>query len=156
MVQYTSGAHGINERRSTVARLTTLAGGRVWKGSVDDDDDLPREWITGRVRPHIVVRFGAPVRSSKERNLTNGDLQQPHILSGTVYCVAGNVDDAEELMAAVVETLVDWAPSPSSDPWEASNGFGAKRSQTANTPTRYIEAVFITTTVNLGVEASTI
>lgn len=154
MTEYLTGAHGLVERKATKRRIEdTLVSGRVWQGSVDDDDNVPREEGTGRVLPHIVIRYNAPVRSSRERNLTNGDLGQPHILSGTFHCVAGSAEDAQELMAALVETIVDWAPSAHSDPWRLSNGFGARRPATANTPTRFIEALFGETTVNLGVDS---
>lgn len=152
---YTTGAHGLVERASTKRRLESLAGGRVWQGTVDDDDIIQR-FPDAKTKPYIVVQFGAPIRTTRERNLTNGDLGQPHIQTATVSCVAGDYDSAQQLMGAVVETLVDWAPSDFSDPWRLEGGFGNRRARTSNTPTRFIEGLFLTTTINLGVDAHAI
>lgn len=144
-------AHGLQERRSTLAKLKTINGGRAWQGSVDDETPIPRH-EDGSVQAYAVITFGAPVRTKRDRNLTNGELGQPHILPATVSCVAGDYDDAQDLMADVIELLVDWKPSESSDPYEAKGGFGSRRNATANIPTRYIEAVYLEATVNQGVD----
>lgn len=143
-------ASGIDERRATLARLKTLAGGRVWQGVVDDEAAIPRT-KEGKIYRHAVIDFGAPIRSLRERNLTNPDLRQPHILSATVACIAGTADDAQALMDDVVNMLVDWAPSGTSDPWELKNGYGGYRQGTSAIPSRFIQVIFLETTVNLGI-----
>lgn len=144
-------AHGLQERRNTLTRLKTINGGRAWQGSVDDEAQIPRH-PDGTVKAYAVLAFGTPIKTKRDRNLTNGELGQPHILPVTVSCVAGDPDDAQELMADVIELLVDWAPSDSSDPFEAKGGFGTRRNATQNTPTRHIEGVYLETTVNQGVD----
>ncbi|WP_406245795.1 hypothetical protein ACI7YT_12195 [Microbacterium sp. M] len=146
-------AHGLAERRATLARLKTINAGRAWQGSVDDDYEVPREPGTGKVLPHTIVDFGAPVRSSRDRNLTNPEKGQPHILPANIACVAGDYDSAQVLMAAVFDLLVDWAPSSTSDPWESKGGYGSRRAATANTPTRHIEGLFLEDVVNQGIDA---
>lgn len=144
-------AHGLPERRATLARLKTINGGRAWQGSVDDDAIIPPQQ-DGKIMAYAVISFGAPVKTKRDRNLTNAELGQPHILTASVACVAGDADDAQNLMADVIDLLVDWAPSESSDAFEAKGGFGSRRPATNNTPTRFIEGIFLETTVNQGVD----
>ena len=144
-------AHGLQERRNTLARIKTINGGRAWQGSVDDAARIPRH-PDGTVMAHVVLNFGAPVKTKRERNLTNGDLGQPHVLPATISCVGADADEAQELMADMVELLVDWKPSESADPFEAKGGFGSRRNATDNTPSRYIEGLYLETTVNQGVD----
>lgn len=144
-------AHGLPERRTTLARLRTINAGRCWQGSVDDDYDIPRD-ADGRVIPHGVIDFGAPVKSARDRNLTNAEKGQPHVLPGSLAIVAGDPDEAQTLMAAYFDLLIDWAPSASADPWEAKGGYGSRRPATSNTPTRFIEGLFLECVVNQGVD----
>ena len=148
-------ANGLVERRATVARLKGAfppVGDRVYKSAVPDDADLPR-LPGGAVAAHIIVDFGAPVRSAQDRALANPELGQPHILPASIACVAGDADTAENVMAAVVNRLVDWKPSATADGWELKGGYGTSRPATGNTPTRFISALFLECTVNQGIEA---
>lgn len=145
-------AHGLAERRATLARLQAITWLKTWQGSVDDDDQIPREEGTGRVLPYVVVDFGAPVKSTRDRNIANPEKGQPHVLPANIACVGGNADDAQAVMAAVFESLVDWAPSATADAWEAKGGYGSRRSSTASTPTRYLEGLFLESVVNQGVD----
>lgn len=144
-------AYGLEERRSTLERAKTLAGGRVWQGSIADDYDIPR--LDGAVLPHAIVDFSAPVKSAQDRVLANGEKGQPHILWATVSCVAGNAEEAQVLAAAVLDLFLDWKPSDSADPYEAKGGFGTRRPKTGSTPSRYIEGIYLETTVNQGAVA---
>ncbi|MBT2484861.1 MULTISPECIES: hypothetical protein [unclassified Microbacterium] len=145
-------AHGLQERRNTLAKLKTINGGRAWQGSVDDEAIIPRHTEDGSVMAYAVITFGAPVKTKRDRNLTNSELGQPHVLGATIACVAGDPDDAQDLMADVIELLVDWKPSESADAYEAKGGFGSRRPATENVPTRYIEGLYLETTVNQGVD----
>lgn len=144
-------ASGLAERRATLARLKTINAGRAWQGSIDDEAQIPR-MADGKIYPHAVIDFGAPIRSMRERNLTNGDLKQPHLLYSNIACVAGTAEQAQQLLDAIIELLVDWAPSDTSDPWHLEGGFGDRRAATGNIPTRHISGIFLETTVNLGVD----
>jgi hypothetical protein len=146
-------AHGLAERRNTVARLTNAiqpVGDRVYRSAVPDGEDIPRNG-DGTVLPHIIIDFGAPVKAARDRNIANAELGQPHVLPANVLCVAGDADTADAVMAAVVNLLVDWAPSATSDPWEAKGGYGTNRPSTGNTPTRFGSGLFLECVVNQGV-----
>lgn len=143
-------AYGLEERRATLARIKTINAGRAWQGSVLDDYEIPRD-PSGRVLPHAVIAFGAPVRTARDRNLAYGEKNQPHILPLGVTCVAGDYDSAQALAAAIHNLLLDWAPSDSADPFEAKGGYGSRRPSTANTPTRYLEGLHFETAVNQGI-----
>lgn len=141
-------AFGLEERRATLARIQTINAGRAWLGSVADDYQVPREEGSGRILPHTVISFGAPVKTSRDRNMAYGEKHQPHILWAQIACVAGDADAAQALAAAVHDLLLDWAPSENSDPYESTGGFGTRRPSTEATPTRYIEGLHLEAVVN--------
>lgn len=145
-------AHGLEERRATLAKMKTINQGRAHQGSVEDDTLLKRD-ADGKVIPYAVVAFGTPVKTARDRNLAKRELGQPHVLPATISLIAGDFDAAQVLMAAFVELLVDWAPSDSSDAWELKGGFGTRRNATDNTPSRYIEVLYLETVVNQNIEA---
>lgn len=141
-------AHGLAERRATLAKMKTINAGRVWQGTIPDDEDVPRD-TAGRVLPHAVIDFGAPVQLARDRNLAYGEKRQPHALPGVVTCIAGTADDAQALMAAYFDLLIEWKPSLGADPWEAKGGYGSKRPATESTPTRYMEVLFLEAGINV-------
>lgn len=143
------GAYGLEERRNTLARLKTINAGRFWQGTIDDDYPLPRD-PSGRVLPHGIVDFGAPVRTARDRNLSKGEKGQPHVLPVSISLVSGDKDSAQELAAAVLDLLLDWAPSETSDAYEAKGGYGTRRPSTANVPTRVIDGLFLEAVINNG------
>lgn len=140
-------AYGLDERRNTLARIQTINAGRAWQGSVLDDYEIPRD-SSGRVLPHAIIDFGAPVRTARDRALAYGEKRQPHVLPVNIACVAGDYDKAQALAAAIHDLLLDWAPSEGSDPFESKGGYGTRRPSTENTPTRYIEGLFLECVVN--------
>lgn len=138
---------GLIERRATLERLKTLVGGRVWQGSIDDDTQIPRD-TAGKVLPHIVVGFGAPVRTTRDRKLAVGEKGQPHVLPANIACIAGDYDAAQETMSAALNLLLDWAPSETADAYEAKGGYGTRRPSTESSPTRFVEGLFLESTIN--------
>ena len=140
-------ADATDEVEAIITRLKTLVGGRVWESALPDDEDPPR-LASGAVAPYIVVDFGAPVRSTRDRNIASGELGQPHILPLNVACVAGDIATARAVAKAVFNLLVDWAPSSSSDPIVAQGGYGSNRPSTERSPTRFVKGLFFETTVN--------
>lgn len=146
-------ADGLAERRATLEKMKTINAGRVWQSSTPDDVEVPREAGTGRIVPHAVIDFGAPVQVARDRNLAKGEKGQPHVLPAVVTCIAGDADAAQELMAAYFNLLVEWKPTPASDPWEAKGGYGSGRPATESTPTRYLEGLFLETVVNVDWES---
>lgn len=144
--------HGLAERRATLTKLQTINAGRAWQGSVWDEYEIPRD-PSGRILAHAIVDFGAPVKAARDRILAFREKGQPHILPANIACIAGTPDDAQALMAAVVDLLLDWAPSETSDSWEMKGGYGTRRSSTASVPTRFVEGLFLETAVNQGAES---
>jgi hypothetical protein len=142
-------AYGLAERRATLARIKGINQGRAWQGSVLDAYEIPRD-PSGRVLPHTIVDFGAPVRSTRDRNLAYSEAKQPHILPVSIACIAGDYDSAQTLAEAVFNLLLDWAPTSASDPYEAKGGYGTRRAATEATPTRYIDGLFLETTLNVN------
>ena len=145
-------AHGLQARRSTLAKMKTINAGRAFQGSVEDETIIPRD-TSGRVLPYAVVDFGTPVKTARDRNLANREKGQPHALPATISLIAGDFDAAQTLMAAYVDLLLDWAPSDSSDSWELKGGWGTRRNATDNTPSRYIEILYWETVVNQNIVA---
>lgn len=144
-------ADGVAERRATIAKIETVPGlsGLVFRGAVPEGAEVPRD-SSGRVLAHVVVDFTAPIQSVRDRALANGELGQPHLLGASIAIISGNIDWSEDVMKDVMHTLIDWAPSSSSDPWEAKGGYGSRRPATGNVPTRYIEGLFLECAVNTG------
>lgn len=141
-------ADGDAEIEATITRAKTLVGGRVWEGFVPDRDAALTHDANGAVVPHIILDFGASVRSAKDRHLSGPDLDQPHVLPLNAACIAGDMATARAVSKALFNLLVDWAPSATSDPWEAQGGYGSANPATANTPSRAIRGGFFSTTVN--------
>lgn len=142
-------ANGLVERRNTLARIKSLAGGNVQQGSFPDDAPPPRTTDgSGKIAPHIILDFGAPIRSTRDRSMGLGEKGQPHILTVNIACIAGDASAAERLMGAVFDSLLDWAPSDSADPFEAKGGYGSRRPATENTPTRFVEGLFFESIYN--------
>lgn len=145
-------AHGLDERRATLAKMKTINGGRAWQGSVDDSYEVPRD-SAGRILPHAIVDFGAPVKTARDRNLAFREKGQPHVLPANIAIVAGDPDAAQVTMAAYFDLLVDWEPSETADAWEAKGGYGTRRPSTSSVPTRHIEGMFLESVVNQGLPA---
>ena len=133
------------EIEATLARLATLAGGRVFETAAPDETSVT---LNGKVFPHIVVDFGDTVRTRRDRILSTGEVNQPHILPVNVACIAGTASAARKLAKAVITLLLDWAPSNSSTGFAKEGGYSGGRSATANTPSRFVRGVFLEATVN--------
>lgn len=146
-------ADGIAERRATVAKIETIPNLTVWVGAAPDAWDPPRD-ADERVLPYVVIDFGAPVRTQKERGLGLGEKGQPHILTANVACISGDADWSMDLMKAIFDLLVDWRPSDTSDPYDAQGGYGSQRTATERRPAQFIEGLFLQTTVNQGLPAT--
>lgn len=144
-------ANGLAERRATLNRVKTLVGGRVWESALPDDQTVPIG-TDGKVKPYIVLDFGAPVRVMSDRMLANPEKGQPHALPLNAACIAGDADSAAATAAALFDLLVDWAPSATADPFEAKGGYGTNRPATGKTPSQFIAGIFLESTVNIDWE----
>lgn len=143
-------ANGNAERKATIVRAKGLVGGRVYESALPDDTNPPRS-ADGRIAPHIILDFGAPVRSARDRNIANPEKGQPHVLPVNAACIAGDAGTAGDVAAALFDLLVDWAPSATSDAFEAKGGYGTNRPATGNTPSRFVSGLFLESVVNQGV-----
>lgn len=141
-------AHGDDEIQATITRVKTLVGGRVYESALPDDENPPRA-ADGKVAPHIILDFGATVRSTRDRNLATPEKGQPHVLPLNAACVAGDAATARSVRKALFNLLLDWKPSETADAWEAKGGYGGNRPATGNTPTRFISGSFFESTVNV-------
>ncbi len=143
-------ANTISARQATLTRLSSLAGGRVFQGSIDEEGtgyDIPRD-SAGRTKPHIVVDWLTPTPSRRDRVLGLGEKGQPHSLYGSFACIAGSASDAEALMGAVFDSLIDWRPETDADPYDAQGGFRERIERKSNTvPERFIEMLYLGTVV---------
>jgi hypothetical protein len=141
---------GREERARIMTTLGTLAGGRVWKTAVPDHIGIPRD-EDGKVVPYLVVKFSRPFSSTQGRSIAGGEKAQPHIMTFTVIAYAGDADSAEELIAEVQLRLVDLMASDSSTPIRSTGGFSFGESETGSKPTRFYEAGWFRTTLNLSI-----
>lgn len=142
-------ADGIAERRATIARIKTIPNLIVWSGSAPDEWKPPRT-PDGKVIPYVVVDFGAPIRTTRDRSIAYGEKGQPHLLVGNIACISGVQEWSEDLMAQVFDLVIDWRPSDTADPFEAQGGYGSRRAATDHTPSQFIEGLFVQTAVNQG------
>lgn len=133
------------EIEATLAQLATLAGGRVFETAVTDETAVT---LNGKVLAHIIVDFGETVRTRRDRILSTGEVNQPHILPVNVACIAGSASAARKLAKGVIGLLLDWAPSASSTGFVKEGGYGGSRSATANTPSRFVRGVFFEAWIN--------
>ncbi len=145
-------ADGNAEIEATLARAKTLVGGRVFESALPDDADPPHT-ADGKIAAHIILDFGAPVRSTRDRNIANPEKGQPHVLPLNAACVAGDAATARKTKKALLDLLLDWQPSFTSDAYEALGGYGTNRPATGNTPSRFISGLFLQAVVNQNPDA---
>lgn len=130
-----SGFDGLVEAESILARLRTLAGGRIYDGGPPDYEDLEKDG-SGKVRPYAVLLFGEPIPDKSETTL--GPIsEQPFVLPVTIQWVAGDATDMRRLAAAGSNLLLDWHPSPAAGAMEPMNGGEFTVRDTQDRPTRY-------------------
>lgn len=96
------------EAAGVTARLLPLAGGRVHRGIVDDEQ-LAIDPASGEVRPYISLRFNAPIAKGSDRSM-EGERTQPYLYSGIVECWAPTEGVAADLAAAALDLLLGFAP----------------------------------------------
>lgn len=140
-------ADGINERKATRQRLRD-AGIETIAGKYIDDYEIPRHPDNGRVIPHVLVDFSTPIPAARDRNLAGGEVTQPHVMGASFQCIAGDNDNAEDMLKRVIGLILDWHPSGLSSSYSLDSGFADRRPSTATTPTRYIEVAMMSVTIN--------
>ena len=138
------------EAAAVIARLSTLAGGRVYDG-VPDDTLLVFDPATGKVRPFIVLSFGEPLPTAKGRGLGVTEAGQPHIMPLDVTYVAGTQAEARVLSAAGNALLIGWVPnSPNSGELIGVGGNSFTTLDALNKPTRYSRIRYMSCVINMA------
>lgn len=130
-----SGFDGLAEAEAILARLRTIAGGRIYDGGAPDYEELAKD-DGGRVRPYAVVFFGEPIPDKAEATL-GPTREQPFMLPVTVQWVASDPGDLRQLAAAGAALLLEWRPTPSAGYMEPMNGGEFTTRDTQDRPTRY-------------------
>lgn len=149
MAEYAS-YDSMAERAAIMARLGTLAGGRVGKAhpdakKIERDED-------GNALPYLVVRFGNPVPSARDRGL-GGETTQPHAFPWTVSACGGVLDDVEELSAAVRRKMLGWIPNPpNTGQTKGGSGYSYSALDSEKRPARFEEGTYWTCAMNLDAD----
>lgn len=128
--------------------IGALAGGRVFKTAVPDEENLPR-LADGKIKPYLVVTFQSPFSGSQGRSVAGGEQKQPHIMSGMAVSFAGDPDSAEALDNAVKRKLVGLIPSSGATPIRLVGGFSYDNSDTSSKPTRFAAGTWFKFHMNL-------
>jgi hypothetical protein len=136
------------ESDAIMARLATLAGGRVEEG-LTDDMLLARYAVSGVIKPYINVQFGAPIPSPLDRGMGVGEDKQPYVLAFTVECYGADSRTARLLAVAVRNLLINWEPNgTNANPIKGSGGYSYTRPIEQSKPTRFEEGCFFVVTIN--------
>jgi hypothetical protein len=136
------------ERQAITDRLKALCGGRV-TGPLPDDAVLEPD-ADGNFEPYIVVRFGQPIPTAHGRSIGLSERGQPHIMPITASGYAMDADTAGRVGTGISRLLVGWQPTEeNSTEMKASGGYNYAQTNTRNKPTRFEEARYFTTVVNM-------
>lgn len=130
-----SGFSGLAEAQAILARLRTIAGGRIFDGGAPDWAQLEKN-ADGTVKPYGVVFFGEPIPDKAEATL-GSTTDQPFTLPVVVQWVASSGEDLRTLAAAGAALLIEWRPTPSAGYMEPMNGGEFTTRDTQDRPTRY-------------------
>ena len=142
---------GILERKAVMARLKTLAGGRVFKGV--PDDETHKRFEDGSIKLYFVVLFSVPEPMVMGRSMTGGDSETPHSFVITVTAYADDADTAEQGAVAVRGLLRDWSPNAATaTPFSGLGGYITNNSDARKKPTRFSEGSHFTCEINLGAD----
>lgn len=142
---------GMIERAAIVARLQTLAGGRVYRGIPDDETHA--RFSGGEVRPYYAITFGVPYPVERGKTMGAGDRQTPHIMRTTIIAFAGDQETAEQAGADGRNLLRDWQATATCTPLASLGGANGTNSDGKKKPTRFDETSFFTTIINMGPDA---
>lgn len=151
MTDYLIGPDGVAEEEAILARLKdNLVGGRVYD-QITDEMVAPAGDVR-EVAPYILVDFGVPYPTTRDRIVGAGELSQPYVMALSVECWASQVRDARVVAGAVRRLLIDWQPTPSSQPLSGMGGGGfSTMSARQLLPSRAMRQVLLMCTFNLGI-----
>lgn len=140
---------GVAEMAAITARLSTIAGGRIFEGVLDEETHA-RFVSDGGIKPYMTLYTSTPTPALKGQSLNGGDIDTPHNMLLTLVAYAGAAEDARTTLAAADALLRDWAPATTATPLTGAGGFQARTSDIRKKPTRFAVGTHWSTVINLG------
>ena len=106
--------------------------------------------VSGVLQPYVMVSMGGPIEAAKGRGIL-GPAHNPHYLWVHVHCVAEDVNQAQDMKAALLApgALVGFEP-PQCSMLSLVGGYQDTVVSQDSSPVRFDEALRFTLTYNLG------
>jgi hypothetical protein len=150
MTDFSMGPDGVAEEEAILARLKQyLVGGRVYDqitdAMIDPQGDI-RE-----TAPYILVDFGVPYPTNRDRLMGASELEQPYTMAVSVQCWASQVKDARRVAGAVRRLLLDFQPTSTCYPMVGAGGGGFATTGRPTVPSRAMRQQLFFLTFNVGV-----
>lgn len=127
-----------------------LWGGRVWD-ELPDETMLEKDASTGLVKPYILLTFGVPFPSSRDRTI-EGEAQQPHILPFVAEAWGPTKDDARAGAYGVIESLTGFKPTENSSEIGLTGGGGGFSNYDQGRPIRFMRPVAGSLIINASID----
>lgn len=139
------------EEEAILQRLrSNLWDGRVWD-ELPDETERATDAETGMVLPDIVLTFGTPFPSARDRSI-EGAAQQPHILPFVAECFGATKDQARAGASGVIKYLNGWIPTGNASEIELTGGGGGYPNYDQGRPVRFRRAVAGMCVINLSID----
>ena len=130
------------------SQIESLVNYKVFTAEMPEDESLELD-SHGVMKPFIVVYFGGPVRSAKDRGLISAKYDST-VLFITIEAFAANADAAIDIKGYLLENLTGWIPEGATE-LVPMGGMTYSRAGTKVRPTQYIEATSFQCFSNLEV-----
>lgn len=140
---------GMHERDLIFTKVSTLVGGRVFRGIPDAETHA--RFSNGDVRPYLAILFGTPFPTLLNVPFNGGESDVPHMMTFTITAYAGDGLIAERTSASVRNLLRDWSPIEQiTTPIESGGGYSATTVDPNKKPSRFEEGSHFSFNINLG------
>lgn len=120
----------------------------LYVSEVPEDDQI--NWNNGLFSPYIVLSFGGPIRSARDKGIVSTKYDTT-ILYCTVEVYAPRSDDAALIKDDVVKRLTGFRPTDCGE-MVLEGGLAYSRASNDVRPTIYVESTAFTTRGNLTME----
>lgn len=120
----------------------------VYTSEVPEDGDI--NWNNGLFSPYLVVFFGGPIRSARDKGIVSTRFDTT-ILYCTVEVYAPVADTAAFLKDKVVDVLTGFRP-PDCGEMVLEGGLAYSKASNEVRPTQYIDSTAFTTRGNLTMD----
>ena len=118
----------------------------VYRSEIPEDDALEYD-ERGTLRPFLVVEFGGPIRSARDRGIVSVRMD-PYIIFLTVTAVAARAQDADAMKGLVIDTLLGLRV-PDTGELQLSGAMSYGRASNSIRPTQFIASQSFQTITNL-------